>query len=184
MTALPDREAQIVQTHAQLIVAVVRACQNPDLRPGLEHPLKVSEQNGWTALVKAIRRILEGSRDAALVRGLDEEDAVIVSAILRGLGNPETLPDPMKQADASMAAPGLAQMIAAAGRGNTQALRMLAAMGEQMTQAGGDMARLSGLFRRLVNGERDADRLSAGMGKQGEDLLLSILTELGKLDTQ
>jgi hypothetical protein len=55
-------------------------------------------------------------------------------------------------------------------------------MGEQMLSAGGDMARLSATFRPLIDGERDADKLSRGMGPQGRSLLLSIIEELAKLD--
>jgi len=78
------------------------------------------------------------------------------------------------------AAPGLAAMIAAAGHGDAKALAVLADMAEQMLRAGGDMARLGGIMRRLVNGERDADPLMKGMGPLGRQLLLDILSELGK----
>jgi hypothetical protein len=55
-------------------------------------------------------------------------------------------------------------------------------MAEQMTRAGGDLARLGGITKRLVDGERDPDRLCKGMGAQGESLVLSLLGELGKLE--
>jgi hypothetical protein len=42
------------------------------------------------------------------------------------------------------------------------------------------MARLGGIMRRLVNGERDFEVLSKGMGALGRTLLLDILSELGK----
>jgi hypothetical protein len=61
-----------------------------------------------------------------------------------------------------------------------QALAVLANMAEQMVRAGGDMARLGGVMRRLVNGERDADQLLKGMGPLGRQLLLDILNELGR----
>jgi hypothetical protein len=44
------------------------------------------------------------------------------------------------------------------------------------------MARLGGIMRRLVNGERDPDALCKGMGARGESLVLSILAELGQLE--
>ena len=47
----------------------------------------------------------------------------------------------------------------------------------------GDMARLAGILRPLVQGERDADRLTDGMGPDGEKLVLLILQELARLDT-
>lgn len=178
-----SREEQIVRTHAELIVAVVRACQNPLLVPELATPLRVSEQNGWTQLVATIRRILDGERSPSLLKGLDEEDAAIVTAILRGLQDPATLPDlSAPKGDATLAAPGLAHLIHDAARGNAQALHYLGSLAQQMTQIGGDMARLGGIMRRLVDGERDPERLTTGMGKAGADLVLSILDELGKIE--
>jgi hypothetical protein len=58
---------------------------------------------------------------------------------------------------------------------------MLANMSEQMVRAGGDMAKLGGCMRKIVDGERDADKLTKGMSVQGQELVYSILTELGKL---
>ncbi|HRK78641.1 MAG TPA: hypothetical protein PLQ95_08905 [Thiobacillus sp.] len=57
-------------------------------------------------------------------------------------------------------------------------------MAEQMMKAGGDMALLGGRMRRLVNGERDADPLAAGMGPLGRELLVSLLDELARLRPQ
>lgn len=179
---LPERKEQIIQAHAGLIHRVAVACQNPTLVPDLEQILKVTEENGWTDLVQRLRQILDGRRDAALLAGLDEEDGVIVEAVLRGVQDPGTLPDPHAKPDPALAAPGLAGMIHAAAKGNTQALQLLAGMAEQMSHAGGDMTRLAAVIRPLLNGERDPERLCRGMGKQGESLLLSILQELAKLE--
>ena len=93
MPALPEKDQQILVAHAGLVHAVVRTCHNRDLMPQLEQLLKLSEENGWTQLVATIRRILGGQRDTSLLLGLDEEDRAIAEAILRGLQNPETLPD-------------------------------------------------------------------------------------------
>jgi len=184
MAQIPSRQEQIITAHAALIVKVAITIQNSDLLPDLQHVLKVSEENGWVDLVAAIRRILNGERElAGLVVGLDEEDSTIIEAILRGIQNPETLPNPNAQPDASMAAPGLAAMIMDATRGNAQALELLANMAEQMTGAGGDMARLGGIMRRLVEGERNPEILTKGMSAQGESLVLGLLEELGKLET-
>lgn len=179
---LPDKKAQIIQAHAGLIHRVAVACQNRALMPDLEQILKVTEENGWTELVQRIRQILAGRRDAALLAGLDEEDGTIVEAILRGIQDPATLPDPTAKPDPALAAPGLAGMIHAAAKGNTQALQVLAGMAEQMSRAGGDMTRLAAAIRPLLNGERDPEKLGKGMGRQGESLLLSILQELAKLE--
>lgn len=179
MSTLPEKSQQIIRIHAGMIHRVVAACHNRDLIPALEPIIKTSMDNGWVALMSAVRRILGGQRDLSLLEGLDEEDRVIVDAILRGIRDPATLPE-SAQPEPSAAAPGLASMIQASAAGNVQALQLLAGMAEQMSAAGGDMARLAAIMRRLVNGERDADALTQGMGAQGRGLVLSILEELGK----
>jgi hypothetical protein len=177
-----SRTDQIRQFHASFINAVAEACMSPDKRGELEPLLKQAESAGWHDLVGVIRKIYEGSRETGMLELLDEEDRVIASSILQGIQNPATLPDPAEKPDGTMAAPGLASMIQAAASGNVQALHLLGNMGEQMSKAGGDMARISGIFRRLVNGERDPDALTRGMSKKAEELTLSILEELGKLE--
>ncbi len=181
MANLPEKEQQIVDAHMGLIHRVVIACQNPDAVPDLHRLLQEAERNGWTALVGAIRQILAGSRDASLLNPLDAEDRTIVASILRGLQDPSTLPDPTKGFDASMAAPGIAAMVHGARSGNLETLQLLANMAQQMLAAGGDMARLAGIVRPLVQGERDAEILTEGMSADGEKLVLGILQELAKL---
>ncbi|HEX9627437.1 MAG TPA: hypothetical protein VGA00_10920 [Acidiferrobacterales bacterium] len=183
MAALPEKTEQIRQAHAGLIHRVVIACQNPGQVPDLETILKQAEDNGWLDLAHAIRQILKGRRDAALLKPLDEEDRVIADSILRGLQDPNTLPDLNAQPDPAQAAPALAAMIHAVGRGDIAALQMLAAMAQQMLQSGGDMARLSGVMNPLVKGEREPEKLTKGMGPQGEKLVLDILAELKRLET-
>ncbi len=182
--SIPEREQRIRMAHATLIHQVVRACHNSDERAELNSILDVAVQQGWTAAVKVIRQIVAGSRDAALLNGLDEEDEVIIRSILSGLQDPATLPDPDQQGDATQAAPGLAQMIHAAGRGDVQALQAVSQMAEQMMQAPGDMAQLGGNMKRLIDGERDADLLCKGMGTSGEQLMLNLIEELNKLGLQ
>lgn len=181
MHELPEPEQQIRQAHAQLIHHVVTACQNSDARAQLMPMLEQANQSGWQTLVERIKRILDGERDESLLLALDEEDTVIIRSILQGIQNPETLPDLNYQADATMAAPGLASMIHAASRGDAKALQIVADMAEQMTKVGGDMGKLGGIMRRLINGERDADELIKGMDPNGQQLVLDILAELGKL---
>ncbi len=176
-----NRQQQIIQAHAGVIVQVVHSIGNPALMPRTEEILKASEQNGWGELVAIIRRIIKGERDESLLHGLDEEDSIIAGAILLGLQSPSTLPDPNAQPDASMAAPGLAQMIHEASRGNTQALEIISHMAEQMTAAGGDMRNLGGIIRKMINGEREPKVLARGMGVQGRQLVDSILDELAKM---
>lgn len=77
-----------LRRHAQLIVAVVAAVQEPPLRAQLESVLE--KRTG--KLVAALRRLLDGERDEdALCDELDLQDAMIVLAILRGLDDPQSL---------------------------------------------------------------------------------------------
>lgn len=178
---MSERDEQIAQAHSPLITAVVQACQNPAMRSQMEPILKASADNGWTDLVRVLRAILNGDREPELLRGLDEEDAAIVQAILRGLQNPATLPKPDQAGDPSAAGPGFASIIFAASRGDQDALSWLGTMAEQMQQTGGDMARVGGNLRRIMDGERNVDLLCNGMGAAGEKLTVDILNELAKL---
>ena len=178
----PDKHEQIIQTHAGLILGVVQCIQNSDLRPQMDQALILSEQNGWGKLVAAIRKILDGNRDESLLKGLDEEDAVIAGAILQGLQDPTTLPKPDQQADATLAAPMLATLINDARRGDHNAVIMLGGMAEQMSAVGGDMANIGAILKNMIDGERDVDKLCDKVGPQGESLIVQILEELGKLE--
>lgn len=180
MAELPDAVEQVRRMHAPFIHAVVGALRDRAHLPQLMQTLAEAEAQGWAKLAQALRRVVEGQRDATVKLGLDDEDRIIVDAVLMGLENPATLPDLKQQADARAAAPGLAAMIQVAARGDAKALAVLADMAQQMVRAGGDMARLGGIMRRLLNGERDADQLAKGMGPLGRQLLLGILDELGK----
>ena len=160
MADLPEKDQQIIEAHTGLIHRVVIGCQNRDMVPDLEEILKQAERNGWLQLVATIRKILTGSRNESVLIGLDEEDQVIVRSILRGLQDPETLPDLGKGVDGAMAAPGIAAMVNGARSGNLETLQLLGAMARQMMQAGGDMARLAGILRPLVQGDLDADKLT------------------------
>ncbi len=99
---------------------------------------------------------------------------------MRGLQNSATLPDPSAKPDATLAAPGLAGMIQAAASGNVEALTLISNMAEQMSKAGGPMARLAAVIRPLINGERDPNKLCKGVNSQTEKIILDILDELGK----
>lgn len=179
----PEKREQIVQTHASLILAVVQTIHNPQLKPHLENVLQQSAQNGWQDLVNVIKKIVAGNRDQALANGLDDEDAVIIDSILRGLQDPKTLPSSEQSGDATQAAPMFARLIDEARRGDHNALSMLGSMAEQMSNAGGDLANLSAVIKNMIDGERDVDKLCTRMGPQGESLITQILSELAKLDT-
>lgn len=182
MPQMPDRQEQIRLVHAQFIRQVVETCQNRERRRELESVLQGAEQQGWVALVGAVRRIARGERSPTLFAGLDEEDQVIAEAILLGLQDPRTLPDPAKAQDPGLAAPGLAHMIHAAAHGNAQALILIGNMADQMRKVGGDLGRLSGIIRPMIDGERDPGRLCRGMDARGEQLVQDILAELGRLE--
>jgi hypothetical protein len=182
MASLPDKDQQIIEAHTGLIHRVVIACQNRSGVPDLDDILQQAEQNGWLQLVAAIRRVLGGQRDLGMLNELDDEDSVIIHSILRGLQNPQTLPKLGEGVNGAMAAPGIAAMVNGARKGNLETLQLLGSMAQQMLLAGGDMARLAGIMRPLVQGERDADKLSAGMTPEGEKLVIAILDELARLD--
>ena len=84
MNKTPDTREQIVQSHAGLIHRVVMHCNNPGSIPDIEQVLQQAEQNDWTQLVTTIRSIMAGNREESILLGLDEEDRIIVEAILRG----------------------------------------------------------------------------------------------------
>ena len=179
---LPPRQQQIVQAHAALIVLVAQAVQNAALRPQLDAVLAATKKNGWEALVKSIQAIMKGERSSlTLLANLDEEDSAIITAILMGIQNPQTLPDPNQKPDANAAAPAIAQMVHMASQGDAQSKIMLCGMVEQMQRGGGDMARLSSIMGRLIDGERDLNILCKGMGDKGEKLVSSIVDELKRL---
>lgn len=180
VSGLPDAVEQVRRMHAPFIHAVVGALRDRSRLPELMQTLAEAEQQGWAGLAAALRQVVDGKRDATVKLGLDEEDRVIVDTVLLGLENPASLPPLEQKPDGRAAAPGLAAMIDASARGDAKAFAVLAEMAEQMVRAGGDMARLGGIMRRLVNGERDADQLMKGMGPLGRQLLLDILGELGK----
>lgn len=178
--ALPERTQQVIQTYAQFIHAIVTACFKPELMAQTQQMLTQAEQQGWVGMVMAARQVLAGKRDSGVYAGLDDDDRIIIEAILRGIQDPTTLPDPNQQPDPSAAAPGLGGMIHAAATGDVPALSALADMAEQMVKVGGDMGRLGGSLRRLVNGERDVDLLTRGMSASGRDLVTKLVDELAR----
>ena len=182
MPSLPEREQQIIAAHAAFICKVVECCENDQHRQEFEGLMSSAEESDWHGLVTAIRQIAAGQRDMSAIQGLDEEDSVIAEAIMRGLQNPASLPNPNAKPDPALAAPGLAGMIRAAGTGNVQALTLISQMAEQMSRAGGPMARLAALIRPLINGERDPAILCKGVDEKTEQVVLGILEELKRME--
>jgi len=180
MAELPQAAEQILQVHAPFLHAVVQVALNRAPPAPLQAMLQEAESRGWTRMVAAVRQVLAGQRDRSLLLGLDEEDRLLLEAVLAGIDNPATLPALDKPPEAAAAAPGLASMIRAASRGDVHAFTALADMATQMVKAGGDMARLGGIVRRLIDGERDESRLCKGMSAQGRKLVRQILEELAR----
>lgn len=177
----PDKQQQIISTHAAFICQVVEFAGNVDRHAELETLFRTARDAGWQRLVRVLEAVVKGDRDLNMLSGLDDEDKVIAEAVIRGLQDPNTLPDPNQKPDPTMAAPGLAHMIHAAATGNAQALILVGNMADQMQKAGGDMGKLAGRIRPMINGERRAEELCKGMSAKGEQLILGILHELGKL---
>jgi hypothetical protein len=180
--SLPDTKEQILQSHTGLIHRVVMHCNNPGSVPDMEQVLQMAADNDWTALVTVIRDIMSGNRDESILLVLDEEDRVIAESILQGLQDPNTLPPLETDIDSDMAAPGIAGLVHASRNGNVQALQIIGNMAKQMLEAGGDMGILAGRIRPLVDGERDADKLTENMTDKGQKLMLQVLEELLKLE--
>jgi hypothetical protein len=180
--SLPDTKEQILQSHTGLIHRVVMHCNNPGSVPDMEQVLQMATDNDWTALVTVIRDIMSGNRDESILLALDEEDRVIAESILQGLQDPNTLPPLETDIDSDMAAPGIAGLVHASRNGNMQALHIIGNMAKQMLEAGGDMGILAGRIRPLVDGERDADKLTENMTDKGQKLMLQVLEELLKLE--
>ncbi len=179
----PDQQQQIIMAHAPFIRQVVMLSQQVDQAAELEKLLQSAAANGWTGLVAVLRRICKGARDNSVLNGLDLEDQTIAEAVMRGMQNPATLPDPAQQSNPALAAPGLAHMIHAAAS-DPQALVLISNMAEQMSKAGGDMATLAGIIRPLINGERDPDKLCRRMDSHGEALTMDILQALSQIEEQ
>jgi hypothetical protein len=150
-----QRDSQIVQAHAAFICEAVELIQRPDARGRLDELLRQAADAGWDGLAEAVRQFARGQREIDDALPLDDEDRAIAAAILRGLQDPATLPDPSRQADPALAAPGLAAMIHAAARGDVKALSLVSEMAGQMC---------------------------AKMDARGQQLVLRILEELGRLD--
>jgi hypothetical protein len=180
--SLPDTKEQILQSHTGLIHRVVMHCNNPGSVPDMEQVLQMAADNDWTTLVTVIRDIMSGNRDESILLVLDEEDRVIAESILQGLQDPNTLPPLETDIDSDMAAPGIAGLVHASRNGNVQALQIIGNMAKQMLEAGGDMGILAGRIRPLVDGERDADKLTENMTDKGQKLILQVLEELLKLE--
>jgi len=85
MAQLPPAVEQVLRVHAAFIHTVVNALRDRSQLPELMKQLDAAEQAGWARLVGALRHVIDGRRDPSIKLGLDEEDGILLDAILRGL---------------------------------------------------------------------------------------------------
>jgi len=84
----------IIDRHRELILAVVATATAPEYRLELEAYLQAGSQPDCSAVLMAIRQILDGEQAGdELWDMLNEEEAMIVQTILSGIGDPTTLRD-------------------------------------------------------------------------------------------
>ncbi len=172
-------QQQLVQEHASLIVEVVAACGDAAKTAQLLEDLKVAEQNGWGKLCEAIRMILAGARERDELGEMDVEDEAIVQAMLLGLADPASLPDPQDNANPMLAPEGLAGIIAAAATGEENALQMLARMDTDLCESPlPELQQFGGVLRRLLNGERHVDTLTLGLDERTATLVTAVVEAL------
>ncbi|NOS89766.1 MAG: tetratricopeptide repeat protein, partial [Methylococcaceae bacterium] len=81
-----------MQANAGLIAAVQQAVLTHTVEPELAADLQDWHQNGWTDLVSAIKQLLNGERNpAVLLEPLDYTDAAIIHLILTAIAQPDSL---------------------------------------------------------------------------------------------
>ena len=77
-----------LRRHTGRIAGVVAAVEDAEARQHVEEALEEADE-GWKNVVAAIRQILAGERDeAVLCEPLNYEEATIISAIVRGIADP------------------------------------------------------------------------------------------------
>lgn len=182
MNDLVDNTQNIIQENADLIHLVVLSLFDPQYLPQLEFNLSQAENNGWTSLVSAIRKVIAGERNVKVFEYLDNEDQVIITSILAGIVDPTSLPEITKAVDPTYAGPVLARLIHAAGKGDTKSNNELATMTSEAAKCGGDLSRIASVIEILIEGERDKDALCSIMGGSGIALMDEILKELNRLE--
>jgi len=174
----------LLKLHAALLHDVVDACHDSSKQVNLLNMLKEAESNGWQKLCDAIRAILSGQRDESVLTGLDEEDAILVQAILIGIDNPDSLPPIDPEQQRNEAAVGLASTIASACQGDQRAMELIAHMEQTFQENPTEMGAMGNVIRRMVNGERSIAILIEGLDRPSSQLVEHILTELKTIESQ
>ena len=88
---MPNEDEKIIIENSDLIQLVINSVNFENYIPALNNNLTLAEENGWVALVSAIKKILSGERDMNGFLGLDHEDQVIVSKIISIIDSPEDM---------------------------------------------------------------------------------------------
>ncbi|MDM8557467.1 tetratricopeptide repeat protein [Candidatus Parabeggiatoa sp. HSG14] len=82
---------ELKQKHSELILRTVAAIANAEVRKELEAQMETAPEQ-WKNIISAIQQILAGERDVdKLCEPLDFDDAPIITAILEGIAQPESL---------------------------------------------------------------------------------------------
>jgi hypothetical protein len=176
-------EEEILASHQGLINRVIIHCNKPGAVPDLEQLLQMAEQNDWIDLVAVIRDIMSGRRDEVLLSGLDDEERIIIQAILDGLKQGSVpLSNVRADFESAHAGPGIASLIHASQSGDATAIELVTNVTRQMTEDGGDLAVLASRLQLMLGGERDEETLCQQMDRKNLLLMKSILSELRNLE--
>ena len=180
-----------LRRHGPLIAAVLETVARPEQRAELEQALEPLIERGRGNLIAAIRRILDGGRDAdALCEPLGYEDGLIAQTILEGLRDPDAVrdliePQDPEDRDRPDGAPDARALLA---RHAHLILAVLAAaaaplMREQLTAPLKGLTEhgwggLVGAIERILAGERDPATLGTGLDAEDTLIVQAILTGL------
>lgn len=182
MSDTDNFKEEVLQAHASLIHRVVMHCNEPGSVPELAEILQQAEDSDWKQLVTTIRSIMGGKHDDSVLQGLDEEETIIISSILRGLEDAGTLPALQADFQSSLTTAGIANLIHASREGSAHSLNIIANLARQMLEIGGDFEILAGHIRPLIEGERDLVKLTENMTEKGQNMMEELLAELAKLE--
>ena len=169
-----------------LIEAAVETIAHPEHRVELEETLTQMEQQGWTNLVAAIRRMLDGERnEEVLCEPLNLGDAIIVMAILQGLEDPASLRDLLPDQAVESENPTDADPLATLAEQDRQIALMaslnllqpeadeLRDLPAQLRETG--FTALASVLEQMQAGEEDLQKLTAELDDQARAIFPAIL---------
>lgn len=181
MVLSSEDQQKIIRDYALLIHQAVQAIRAGAASDALLRGLEmVRHTPGGETLADAILQRIAPKGAYARPHALSPRDTAVMEAIERGVQDPATLPDITESVDPTRAAPGLAAVIAAARRGDTQANTLLSLMQDQMAAFGGDMARVALVLAALRNGDADDPLELDTLSSEARSLIRSVQSELTK----